>query len=61
MPATGRRPTTPGVLATEQRGDRAGQQHDRVQRGKPVDRPGPTAGHGQLHMRGRERGGQEAQ
>jgi len=61
MPAAGRRSTTAGVLAPKQRGYRAIQQYDRVQRGKPVDRPGQTAGHGQLHVRGRERSGQEAQ
>lgn len=61
MLATGRRSSTSGVLATKQRAYRAGQQHDRIQRGKPVDRPGPSTGYGQLHVRGRKRGGQEAQ
>jgi len=60
MFAAGRRSSTAGVLATKQRAYRAGQQHDRIQRGKLVDWPGPTAGHSQLHVRGRECGGQEA-
>lgn len=59
MLATGRRSSTQGLLAEEQRADRTGQQHDRVQRGKPVDRPGSASGYGKLHVRGRERGGQE--
>lgn len=32
LPAAGRRTSTPGLLAEEQRGDRTGQQHDRIQR-----------------------------
>lgn len=61
MLAAGRCPSAPGLLAEKQRSDRAGQQHDRVQRGQLADWPGPTARHRQLYLRGRKRGRQEAE